>query len=1077
MKKIFTHPTEESTGKRYWRSLDEYSRTDEFKDWLEREFPQGAAEFQGDEVSRRNFIKLMGASLALAGVGLSGCRRPEEHIVPFTKTPEFQIPGKPLSYATAIPRRNGAIPLLVTTYDGRPTKTEGNYSFPGFNGSTDQITQASILSVYDPDRSKGFVKNGKQVDESDLNIALDELRKKAMASQGKGLAILTDEVSSPTRTRLLEQFAQSFPQALIATYDPLVFSNNKKNSDQVSFGQGIKSVARYDKAKVILTLDHDFLGFVEGTPTGIAQYARSRRVSKPEDSMSRLYAVEHRYTLAGGMADHRLRLPAGQIPTFAALLACELGRQGLSTGTDCDQFAKIAGAPNQFQTKWIEELAADLIAHRGHALVVIGQNQPLEAHLIVTAINQALGALGNTIDLQESFEKATSGIVELAGSIKNGAVESLIVLGGNPVYNAPADLEWSDLQKKIAQVIHISEGYNETSALAQWHIPAATYLESWGDTRAADGTLLSIQPLIMPLFGGWSQIQLIEKLLGLPGQFGPDAIKETFRQIAQPANFETAWNRFVHSGYLEGSGARLTGGSTQIASINQSLNRPGLHFAALGNTTLEVVIEGDYSLEDGSMANNGWLQELPDPVTKLTWGNAALISASTAKALGLKHYTEKGIDYGEFISISVAGKETKIPVQIAPGHADHSISVFLGYGRKICGRVGGGEKSPVGFDMYPIRTSTAPYVIGSTAIKKLDGVYGHAITQQHWAMEGRALFREDTLEGFREDPQAAKKMGMDAHVPPNISIYQSPALTAKQQWAMTIDLNSCVGCNACMIACQSENNIPIVGEDQVKKGREMHWIRIDRYFAGPQGSDEQNGIENPEMVMQPVACLQCENAPCEVVCPVNATVHSEDGLNVMAYNRCIGTRYCANNCPYKVRRFNYFDYNKRPIQDGRLYLGPFASKPQEDTELYKFQANPNVTVRMRGVMEKCTYCVQRIEEAKIEQLTKARGSAPEIIPDGSLKSACQQVCPAEAIIFGDMNDEKSMVSKSLADPRSYALLSYLNTRPRTSHLMRLRNPNPKMPDAGTIGKVSIETTHAQEHGDHPAPAHGQSKAH
>ncbi|MDZ4743496.1 MAG: TAT-variant-translocated molybdopterin oxidoreductase [Verrucomicrobiota bacterium] len=1088
MKKIITHPPEAPVGKRYWRSLDEYSHTDEFKEWLSREFPQGAAEFTGDDVSRRNFIKLMGASVALAGIGLSGCRRPRTEIIPFTKTPEFQIPGKPLSYATSIPRRNGALPLLVTTYDGRPTKAEGNYTFPGLNGSTDQIAQASVLSVYDPDRSKGFVLDGKVITEDAFNIFLEDFKKRF--SQGNGLAILLDESNSPTRARLIAQLASLWPKAIIYSYDPVTFGRNKEKADAIAYGANQSSVPLYDNAKIIVSLDFDFLGFVDGTPTSVSRYSKSRRITSPEDSMSRLYAVEHRYTLAGGMADHRLRLPSSQIPAFTALLATELTKQGLNVGANCDQFAQFA-QPDDFKQKWIQELAADLINHKGQSLVVAGPNQPVETHLMVAAINSALGALGKTLVTRKNETPSYSSIVDLANAIKSNSIQSLLILGGNPVYNAPADLGWSNLQRQVAETIHLSFDFNETSKLSKLHIPAATYLESWGDALAEDGTYLNIQPLILPLFDGLSQIQLVERLLGLPGLVAPDAVKETFKQIAKPSDFETAWNRFIHSGFLENSTAKTSGSSAQLNAINQSLAKPGVSFVALGSQDLELVIEADYSVEDGSWANNGWLQELPDPITKITWGNAALVSANTAKALGLKSYTKKGIDYGEFLRISVGGNDVQIPIQIAPGHADNSISLFLGYGRKLAGRVGGVESHQVGFDVYPLRTTNAASIILQPAIQKMGGVFGHAITQQHWAMEGRALFRENTIEGFKEDPLSAKKMGVDAHVPPNISIYQSPPLTAKQQWAMTIDLNSCVGCNACMIACQAENNIPIVGAEQVKNGREMHWIRIDRYFAGPQGSEEQNDIENPEMVMQPVACLHCENAPCEVVCPVNATVHSEDGLNVMAYNRCIGTRYCANNCPYKVRRFNFFDYNKRPIQDHQLYLGPMATKSEQDTELYKFQQNPNVTVRMRGVMEKCTYCVQRIEEAKIDQLIKAKDSSPAIIPDGSLKSACQQVCPAEAITFGDMNDESSNVSRNLKDPRSYALLSYLNTRPRTSHMMRLRNPNPKMPDAAKVGLISIEKNDS-DHDDHtlnpelPAgeqkheaasPAHGQSKSH
>ncbi|MDX2225957.1 MAG: TAT-variant-translocated molybdopterin oxidoreductase [Verrucomicrobiae bacterium] len=1104
MKRVIQHPAPETTGRKYWRSLEELAESPAFQAELEREFPQGAAEFHGDDLSRRNFLRLMGASMALAGVGFAGCRRPEAYITPYRKSPEWAIPGRSLFYTTAMPRRKGAMPLMATTYDGRPTKIEGNPGLPGSRTATDAIAQASILDLYDPDRAKDVMAQGKPSTLEAFWKQLSDLRTQFAANKGAGLAILANVDSSPTRSRLKAELRAQFPAAIWAEYDPILAASSLESAQELLLGQGVTQAPLYDKAKVILSLDCDFLGFFDGTTDSIKKFADGRRVAKPGDGMNRLYAVENRYTLTGGMADHRLRLPASQIPAFTALLAKELEKTGLNLGLNgaADAIAKVS-AKDDFKTKWIAELAQDLIRHKGSALVVAGSNQPVAVHVLTAAINSALDSYGTTISTVSAPTREAKSIQDLAAAIEAKSVQTLFVLGGNPVYDAPAELNWASLQKSVPQVIRSSYYRDESSTGAQWFVPTAHYLESWGDGLTPEGAYVCIQPTILPLFAGVSQLQILAALLGQPVAFGPQAVQETFRQISKN-NSELAWNEFVHDGVLTGSSAKSLGAKPAIDRARTAISGS---FASLGDKSLELVLVPSTSVEDGQFANNGWLQELPDTITKNTWGNAALVSPKTAKELGIESHVNKGIHYGKMVALTVNKRQITVPVLVAPGHADNSISLSLGYGRTQAGRAGNG----VGFNAYPIRTSEAPYVMTGVSLKPTGEETDFALTQEHGAMEGRAIVREATSEAWAANPGFAKEQGIDGHQPyieavnPYTgqtektlpSIYKHPLMTGLNQWGMTIDLNTCVGCNACMVACQSENNIPVVGREQVQHNREMHWIRIDRYFAGPEGTPDENAVENPEMVMQPMACQQCENAPCETVCPVNATVHSEEGLNVMTYNRCIGTRYCANNCPYKVRRFNFFDYNKRPIHrtqvglgplkvesERPLYFGPLATRPEDEVELIKMQKNPNVTVRMRGVMEKCTYCVQRLEGAKIEQLARIKGSENHRLPDGVVKTACQQVCPAEAITFGNINDANSAVAKAKNDPRNYQVLAYIGTVPRTSYLARIRNPNPKMPDAISMGLISTPAGHEGEHGHeshdhtphaadpHSAPAEG-----
>ncbi len=1072
MKNIFQHPPEPATGRKYWRSLEELAETPEFKERLEREFPQGAAEFNGDEVSRRHFLKIMGASTALAGVGLSGCRRGELHLVPFTKSVEWAIPGKPLFYASSMPARDGYIPLIVATHDGRPTKIEGNPLHPISNGATNSFAQASVLDLYDPDRSKVFKSSGEQVDAAQFAANLDQIIKGLEADGGAGLAFLVEENNSPTRERLRAEIERKYPSARWCVYEPLG-SDAKTEALNIAYGPGVHVSSAIDKADVILALDSDFLGFPEGTLEDIRAFSSRRRVGKPGDKMNRLYVVENRYTVTGGMADHRLRVPASHIGAFALQLAEQVAALTSDSGlAKLTQSIQKPAVPVKFTDKWVEETAKDLVAAKGASLVLAGPRQPVAVQLLVQSINSALGNLGKTVIGRQQFTKPGISIAELRREIDNKKITTLFILGGNPVYNAPADLNWAKAQASVPNVIRLGLHEDETSKVAKWHVPAAHYLEAWGDGRTADGAYVSVQPMILPLYGGWSELDILARLAGLPKPQGPELVQETFRQVGKPGDFNADWNKFLHDGFVAGSNVNgrvlFFMASAAAAQVQEKAALPPV----AGPDAIEVVLVADARVDDGRYANNGWLQESPDPITKLTWDNAALISPATAEKLGLDTRPDLGRVEFEVVEVKFDdARRIEIPVLVTPGHADNSLTISLGYGRTMDGMICKGT----GVNAYPLRTTAQPYFAVGAKVKPTGAKYRLAVTQGHHNMEGRALVREATMERYQSHPDFAKKMFMDAELPAggNPSLYTHPPLDAAWQWGMAIDLNTCTGCNACVIACQSENNTPIVGKDQVINGREMHWIRMDRYFASMDAHDP-----DPEMVMQPMLCQQCENAPCETVCPVNATVHSDDGLNVMAYNRCIGTRYCANNCPFKVRRFNFFDYGQRPIQHIKhgpleaqgLYFGPLTKKGSPET--IKMQRNPNVTVRMRGVMEKCSFCVQRIQEAKIAAKVKAGGTDEVVIPTDSFQSACQQACPSEAIVFGNLSDPDSKVVKLKAQEKNYRLLEYLNVSTRVSYLARIRNPNMHMPDAKKVAAFQFEEEHAAPKHEQAAPAHG-----
>jgi MoCo/4Fe-4S cofactor protein with predicted Tat translocation signal len=976
-------------SREYWRSLAQIEDLPEYRTALQREFPEGASELP-DGITRRDMMMLVGASLSLAG--LAGCRRPVEEIVPYVAPPEEVVPGVPRYYATTFPFRRSAYGLIVESHEGRPTKIEGNPAHVSTAGGSSVRVQASVLGLYDPDRSQSItLKRGKK-SWNDFVTAWGQLSKAHAADGGAGLAVLSESFSSPTLARLVAELRTRFPKLQWATYDAVSDENRLAGLRQAT-GRDVDLMLRFDRASVILCLDADPLLADPEMIRHARGFADGRRAGASGGAMNRLYAVEGVYSLTGAMADHRLRLESRQIAAFLAALAARLGAPGAPSQTGAD----VPGVDR----RWIDAVAKDLLANRGKGLIIAGERQPAGVHAAVCALNAHLDNTGKTVTYYETKDAAlpsVSSLTSLVSALKGGAVQTLVILGGNPVFDAPADLDFASAMAKVPHTIALGHAVDETSSSAEWHIPRAHYLESWGDARAVGGTLSVVQPLILPLFGGRTPVEVLGLMVGDKDRPGYDIVRDTWKAILGD-EFDTKWNRVLHDGLLAGSEL------TEVVPVVK-----GEAFAELAGATgsasgLEIVFVPSPSLHDGRFANDAWLQELPDPLTKLTWDNPALVSPKTAETLGLANE--------ELVRLDYAGRSLELPVWILPGMADGVVALTLGYGRQHVGRIGSG----VGFDTFKVRASKAPGFDGGVTLSKLGRTYPLSATQDHGSMEGRPIVRESTvteLRSAKKEEGRPSALGVFEEKPQHFSLFTERTYDQGHQWGMTIDLNTCIGCNACMVACQSENNVPVVGKIQVAKEREMHWLRVDRYFTG-----EPSG--NPEVVFQPVPCMQCEDAPCEQVCPVAATVHDGEGLNVMVYNRCIGTRYCSNNCPYKVRHFNFFNYTK------------------DTPDILKLAMNPDVTVRARGVMEKCSYCVQRINRAKID--TKLAGRE---LRDGDVRTACQQACPASAIEFGDIRDKSSQVAKAKADPRNYALLEELNTRPRTTYLAKVRNPNPDL---------------------------------
>lgn len=1076
MKKILIHPEPTDSdlrGPHYWRSLDELADTPGFQAYLQREFPEGAAELRG--VNRRHFLKVMSASFAFAGVGLAGCRRPEKYVLPHSQHPEEVVHGKPLYYSSAMPHRNDPVPLVVETNEGRPTKIEGNDRLPGRNGSTDQYAQASILDLYDPDRSKKTILRNRTLTVAERTEYLAGISRKYSENEGEGLAFLAEGQSSVTRTFQRGQLRAKFPKAAWFEYDPVDTSNPEKAARKI-FGKPVRAIYDFSRAQRVLSLEADFLYSDPNHLVYTRDFAKARRVEDDEPTMNRLYAAESYYSITGAAADHRLRVASSDIPILTAMFMAEVLAAAGIASQDEEALRALGKAPT-VDEQWVRECARDLYDHAGEALVVAGPHQPQSVHAMAMAMNAVLEAPGRTLKYIDIPESDAATLSDLASDIEADRVKTLVVLGGNPVYDAPVDLHWDEVQEKVEEVVRLGQYFDETSERSDCHINAAHYLESWGDAVAYDGTVLPIQPMILPLFRGLTESEVLELIVNGEPREGYDIVFDAVTQTLGGGRKE--FEKFLHDGFWAGTTGSGVSVRISAAAARDLAMSGGIVPSNLSSSRLELRFIRDPSLDDGRFNNNGWLQECPDPVTKLTWDNAFLISPKLSHELGTTaadplvtvvrknpNAHKRGREQGRLIEITVNGKTLRGPAHVLPGLPDYTVVVSLGYGRSVTGRIGQGS----GINAYRLRFADGLSVNTGVAVSRVDGVRELANTQEHWSMEGRAIIREANIDYYRKSPDFVDRMGMEAHSPPPLgldedggnrrdtvgllersiagkanrgnSAYVTPAFTGDHQWGMSIDLNTCTGCNACVIACQSENNIPIVGREQVLRGREMHWIRLDRYYSASPHLGKADMPENPQVSIQPMTCQHCETAPCESVCPVNATVHDEEGLNVMAYNRCVGTRYCAQNCPYKVRRFNFFDWNDRDRD--RVYQGPLGPRGME--EIRKMVQNPEVSMRMRGVMEKCTYCVQRIQAAKIEQKVKAADSGDIKVPDGTIKTACQQVCPAEAIVFGDISDPDSQVATLKNSNRDYGVLAYLNTRPRTTYLAKLRNPNPLMPD-------------------------------
>ena len=1005
---------EHNPSRAYWRSLDELADAPEFRRFVEQAFPSMLPEM-ASPTTRRRFLKRMGASFALAG--LAGCRWPAETIVPHADRAENRTPGEPERYATAMEIGGVAQGLLVTSYDGRPIKVEGNPLHPFNRGATDAIAQASVLELYDPDRSRHVVcRSG----ETSRTVAWDAFDAEAAAlfaaereGDGLGLYVLCEASSSPSLARLKPMFLKRLPRARWYDYEP-IDRDNERRGTKLAFGRPLRPLLHLDKADVVVCLDEDLL-LTHPAALGYTRDFTARRTGD-DGRMNRLYVAEGGYSITGAMADERLAISPLRVPDLLRRLERAWAGEPLD-GAGAD--ARADG--------FVTRVAADLKQHPGRSVLVAGANQPPEVHALVCSLNGELGSVGETVtyraDPDPDRPTHVESILALAAEMRAGRVETLLILGGNPAYDAPADVDFAARLAEVEMSLHLSPYDNETSRRCTWHVPRAHDLESWGDARAYDGTVCTIQPLIAPLYGGWSVIELLDRVMSDEPGTGYDLVRETFRSLVPAGDFERNWHQALHDGIVaETDLATLklplrvvdrTARASLLAEIAGAADRPAVH----------VIFTPDACVYDGRFANNGWLQELPAPLTKITWDNAALIDPATAK--------EKGIATGDVVRLTLDGRSLEIAACVMPGQATGTVVLPLGFGRSAAGSIGDG----VGFNTYELRTSKAMHLAAGANLRPTGETHTLAATQDHHAIDAvgmqerakrlPALIREATLDEYTRHPENIRHA---AHHPPLESLWNehdSPG----NRWAMAIDLTRCTGCNACVMACQAENNVPIVGKEQVDNGREMHWLRVDRYFKGDP--------EAPQVVHQPVACHHCELAPCEQVCPVAATVHSDEGLNDMVYNRCVGTRYCSNNCPYKVRRFNYFNYRKH----------------LEGNDVAKMVFNPEVTVRSRGVMEKCTYCVQRIASARIrakndEVRRRARGETvgnedrPErrLIPDGEITPACGQVCPSRAIVFGDLSDPDSAVRRMHDHPRSYAMLAELNIKPRTKYLAKLRNP-------------------------------------
>lgn len=995
--------------KTYWRSLEELGKNEAYQEMLHREFPEGASELT-DGYSRRNFLQIMGASVALAG--LAACRQPVQKLLPYNKQPEEIVAGIPLHYASTYPFMDSAIGVLITTNEGRPTKIEGNSDHPGSKGATNLQMQAAILDLYDVDRSRTPRYNGEEGIEEKSWSEFKEYFDEHLSDSSKRIAFISEASSSPSYNRLKKAVLSKYSNADWAVYEPFGPSKALKASE-LAFGKKLRPVYHLDKAKVVVSLDYDFMGLAPDNVRSNLEYADARRVSDVNSAMNRLYVVENGMTVTGSNADHRLRIKAGEMPLFVAALAAKISE-------NAGGLRNFSGHTNKFSDhSWVSVLAEELVSNRGEAVLCVGQDFDPEVQAAVAAMNYALGNIGNTVSFvetgfhDESYN--TDAFKNVCDKIDNGDYDAVVLLGTNPVFTAPSDINFEELLSKVPVSVHLANHYDETSKKCTWHLNKAHFLEYWGDAASYTGETSVIQPVIQPLFGSKSDIEVLALFATGEMKDGYDIVMESWSDVVSNRR---ALNKVIHDGVHNSSFSKES-----VALLSAFGNNVSGYFDAvsIADDDIELVIKPDPKLFDGRFANNGWLQELPEPITKVTWDNLALMSPATAAALGVEEKKFGVTDY-DMVTLNVNGKELDIVAWIQPGHADNSITIWSGYGRSDVGKVA----DDIGKNVFGLRTSDSS-ITHSIGVSKIDRrTYPVACVQNHHDMEGRPIVREATLTEYKDNPTFAPDK---VYVPGRREDGQPPNLFQdfvfpdhQPQWAMAIDLNACTGCGVCTIACQAENNIPVIGKREVRRNREMHWIRTDRYYNGDK--------EDPQVVHQPIPCMHCEQAPCELVCPVAATTHSDDGLNQMTYNQCIGTRYCANNCPFKVRRFNFFNYAK-------IYL-----EGDTDPEVIQMAMNPDVSVRFRGVMEKCTYCVQRINRAKIDTKNKTGNSIKP--KDGSVVTACQQACPTQAITFGDITDPNSVISKTKANDRDYVMLEELGIRPRTSYLAKLRNPNSKL---------------------------------